>query len=92
MGSHALKHEPLDAYNLALTENLHPTGWVNPTPADRYNMVVIGAGTGSLAGWFAGGIDRMVIRSASIEKPSGDIVPLAVTRIPGLSVSGITAS
>ena len=34
MGSHALKHEPLDAYNLALTENLHPAGWVNPEPAD----------------------------------------------------------
>ena len=48
MGSHALKHEPLDAYNLALTENLHPPGWVNPTPADRYNMVVIGAGTAGL--------------------------------------------
>jgi pyruvate/2-oxoglutarate dehydrogenase complex dihydrolipoamide dehydrogenase (E3) component len=48
MGSHALKHEPLDAYNLALTENLHPSGWVNPTPADRYNMVVIGAGTAGL--------------------------------------------
>src|SRR5258708_27845779 len=48
MGSHALKHEPLDAYNLALTENLHTSGWVNPTPADRYNMVVIGAGTAGL--------------------------------------------
>ena len=48
MGSHALKHEPPDAYNLALTENLHPAGWVNPTPADRYNMVVIGAGTAGL--------------------------------------------
>src|SRR5258705_7596562 len=48
MGSHALKQEPLDAYNLALTENLHPSGWVNPTPADRYNMVVIGAGTAGL--------------------------------------------
>src|SRR6202795_4510980 len=48
MGSHALKHEPLDAYNLALTENLHPAGWANPTPADRYNMVVIGAGTAGL--------------------------------------------
>ena len=48
MGSHALKHEPLDAYNLALTENLHPVGWVNPAPADRYNLVVIGAGTAGL--------------------------------------------
>ena len=46
MGSHALKHEPLDAYNLALTENLHPAAWINPEPARRYNMVVIGAGPG----------------------------------------------
>ena len=45
MASHALKHAPLDAYNLALTENLYPAGWINPEPADRYNMVVIGAGT-----------------------------------------------
>jgi pyruvate/2-oxoglutarate dehydrogenase complex dihydrolipoamide dehydrogenase (E3) component len=48
MPSHALKHGPPDAYNLALTENLHPSGWANPTPADRYNMVVIGAGTAGL--------------------------------------------
>ena len=33
MASHALKHEPLDAYNLALTENLHPDGWINPDAA-----------------------------------------------------------
>ena len=48
MASHALKHEPLDTYNQALTENLHPAGWVNPEPAQRYNMVVIGAGTAGL--------------------------------------------
>src|SRR5271154_4701156 len=55
MGSHALKHEPLDAYNLALTENLHPAGWINPTPADRYNLVVIGAGTAGVGGGAGGG-------------------------------------
>ncbi len=48
MASHALKHEPLDAYNLALTENLHPAGWINPEPARRYNMVVIGSGPAGL--------------------------------------------
>jgi len=32
MASHALKHEPLDTYNLRLIENLHPSGWVNPEP------------------------------------------------------------
>jgi pyruvate/2-oxoglutarate dehydrogenase complex dihydrolipoamide dehydrogenase (E3) component len=48
MASHALKHEPLDTYNLRLTENLHPSGWVNPEPARRYNIVVLGAGTAGL--------------------------------------------
>jgi pyruvate/2-oxoglutarate dehydrogenase complex dihydrolipoamide dehydrogenase (E3) component len=31
-----------------LVENVHPPGWVNPTPAGRYNLVVIGAGTAGL--------------------------------------------
>ena len=29
-------------------ENLHPSGWRNPQPADRYNLVVIGAGPAGL--------------------------------------------
>ena len=48
MASHALKHEPLDEYNLRLIDNLHPSRWVNPEPAQRYNLVVIGAGTAGL--------------------------------------------
>jgi len=48
MASHALKHEPLDEYNRRLIENLHPPRWVNPEPARRYNLVVIGAGTAGL--------------------------------------------
>jgi pyruvate/2-oxoglutarate dehydrogenase complex dihydrolipoamide dehydrogenase (E3) component len=48
MASHALKHEPLDIYNSTLAENLHPSKWVNPEPAGRYNIVVIGAGTAGL--------------------------------------------
>jgi pyruvate/2-oxoglutarate dehydrogenase complex dihydrolipoamide dehydrogenase (E3) component len=39
---------PDDVYNRQLIENLHPTNWVNPTPAGRYNLVVIGAGTAGL--------------------------------------------
>ncbi len=34
--------------NRALVDNVHPAGWTNPVPADRYNMVVIGAGTAGL--------------------------------------------
>jgi pyruvate/2-oxoglutarate dehydrogenase complex dihydrolipoamide dehydrogenase (E3) component len=48
MPTHALAHAPLDEYNRALVENLHPSGWVNPQPAKRYNLVVIGAGTAGL--------------------------------------------
>ncbi|MGZ8463564.1 MAG: mercuric reductase, partial [Candidatus Deferrimicrobiaceae bacterium] len=31
-----------------LEENVHPLGYKNPVPADRYNLVVIGAGTAGL--------------------------------------------
>jgi pyruvate/2-oxoglutarate dehydrogenase complex dihydrolipoamide dehydrogenase (E3) component len=39
---------PNDEYNRTLVSNVHPSNWVNPEPAGRYNMVVIGAGTGGL--------------------------------------------
>jgi len=34
--------------NRQLSENVHPAKWVNPEPAGRYNLVVIGAGTAGL--------------------------------------------
>lgn len=40
--------EPWDSYNQTLVQNVHPPDWVNPTPAPRYNLVVIGAGTAGL--------------------------------------------
>lgn len=39
---------PLDEHNRKLRDNVHPPDWVNPTPAGRYNLVVIGAGTAGL--------------------------------------------
>jgi pyruvate/2-oxoglutarate dehydrogenase complex dihydrolipoamide dehydrogenase (E3) component len=39
---------PLDEFNNKLVANVHPTDWVNPEPAPRYNLVVIGAGTAGL--------------------------------------------
>src|SRR6266487_26431 len=39
---------PWDAHNQALVANVHPADWVNPKPAPRYNLVVIGAGTAGL--------------------------------------------
>ncbi|MEE2776508.1 MAG: mercuric reductase [Acidobacteriota bacterium] len=40
--------DPLDEHNRTLRDHVHPTDWTNPEPADRYHMVVIGAGTAGL--------------------------------------------
>ncbi len=46
--SHMIQLQPLDEHNRVLESNVHPPDWVNPTPAKRYNLVVIGAGTAGL--------------------------------------------
>jgi pyruvate/2-oxoglutarate dehydrogenase complex dihydrolipoamide dehydrogenase (E3) component len=37
-----------DEHDRRLIENCHPPRWVNPAPAAKYNLVVIGAGTAGL--------------------------------------------
>jgi pyruvate/2-oxoglutarate dehydrogenase complex dihydrolipoamide dehydrogenase (E3) component len=39
---------PDDDHNRVLLSNVHPPDWVNPEPASRYHLVVIGAGTAGL--------------------------------------------
>lgn len=39
---------PWDEHNRRLVSNVHPADWRNPTPAPRYNLVVVGAGTAGL--------------------------------------------
>ena len=39
---------PLDVHNIALLDFVHPKRWVNPSPKEVYNLVVIGAGAGGL--------------------------------------------
>lgn len=39
---------PYDAHNARLLANAHPSDWINPTPAERYNLAVIGGGTAGL--------------------------------------------
>src|SRR5439155_21350289 len=39
---------PDDMSNRALLESVHPPGWRNPPATERYNLVVVGAGTAGL--------------------------------------------
>ncbi len=40
--------QPWDEHNRRLHAQVHPADWVNPAPAPRYNLVVIGGGTAGL--------------------------------------------
>src|SRR5947209_5966361 len=57
---------PDDAHNQALVANAHPGNWVNPEPAPRYNLVVLGAGTAGLV--TAAGAAGLGARVALVEK------------------------
>ncbi len=57
---------PHDHFNSILEENVHPGEWVNPTPAGRYNLVVLGAGTAGLV--TAAGAAGLGARVALVEK------------------------
>ncbi|MDJ0737879.1 MAG: mercuric reductase [Nostocaceae cyanobacterium] len=39
---------PMDEHNQRLISYVHPPDWINPKPADCYDLVVIGAGTAGL--------------------------------------------
>src|SRR5207247_7699090 len=57
---------PADEHNRTLLQNVHPPGWINPEPAPRYNLVVIGAGTAGLVA--AAGSAGLGARVALVER------------------------
>lgn len=57
---------PWDDYNQRLVSNVHPPDWVNPNPAPRYNLVVIGGGTAGLV--TAAGAAGLGAKVALVEK------------------------
>jgi pyruvate/2-oxoglutarate dehydrogenase complex dihydrolipoamide dehydrogenase (E3) component len=57
---------PRDEHNLELLANVHPPDWVNPAPAPRYNLVVLGASTAGLVS--AAGAAGLGAKVALIER------------------------
>jgi len=57
---------PQDSYNADLVANVRPPGWINPEPAPRYNLVVIGGGTAGLVS--AAGAAGLGARVALVER------------------------
>jgi pyruvate/2-oxoglutarate dehydrogenase complex dihydrolipoamide dehydrogenase (E3) component/uncharacterized membrane protein YdjX (TVP38/TMEM64 family) len=55
-----------DPHDQQLVENCHPPRWINPTPAGKYNLVVLGAGTAGLVS--AAGAAGLGAKVALIER------------------------
>lgn len=55
-----------DPHNQTLLENCRPPRWTNPTPAKKYNLVVIGAGTAGLVS--AAGAAALGAKIALVER------------------------
>jgi pyruvate/2-oxoglutarate dehydrogenase complex dihydrolipoamide dehydrogenase (E3) component/uncharacterized membrane protein YdjX (TVP38/TMEM64 family) len=55
-----------DAYDKQLIENCRPPRWINPTPAQKYNLAVIGGGTAGLVS--AAGAAGLGAKVALIER------------------------
>ncbi len=55
-----------DPHNLAMLANVHPSAYVNPKPAAKYNLAVIGAGPAGLVA--AAGAASLGAKVALVEK------------------------
>ncbi len=58
--------QPWDEHNQKLRDHTHPADWVNPEPATKYNLVVLGGGTAGLV--TAAGAAGLGARVALVEK------------------------
>lgn len=55
-----------DVHDRQLIENCHPPNWINPKPAVKYNLVILGAGTAGLVS--AAGAAGLGAKVALIER------------------------
>jgi pyruvate/2-oxoglutarate dehydrogenase complex dihydrolipoamide dehydrogenase (E3) component len=79
---------PDDVHNQKLIANVHPLDWQNPTPAPKYNLVVIGGGTAGLV--TAAGAAGLGAKVALIERNllGGDCLNVGCVPSKGIISSG----
>ena len=73
-----------DVHDRKLIENCHPSGWTNPSPSGKYNLVVVGAGTAGLVS--AAGAAGLGAKVALIERSlmGGDCLNVGCVPSKGL--------
>src|SRR5437764_12823764 len=83
---------PNDVHNQRLVEQVHPPHWINPEPAPRYNLVVIGAGTAGLI--TAAGSAGLGARVALVERAflGGDCLNFGCVPSKGLLAASRVAA
>ena len=83
---------PNDEFNQELVRQVRPPEWVNPDPAARYNLVVIGAGTAGLVA--AAGAAGMGAKVALIERDllGGDCLNVGCVPSKALIAAGRAAA
>lgn len=82
---------PRDEHSVRLEANVHPPDWVNPTPQDRYHLVVIGAGTAGLVA--AAGAAGLGAKVALVERDlmGGDCLNVGCVPSKGVISAGRAA-
>lgn len=89
---HASPFVPDSPDNRRLRSHVFPDGWRNPEPADRYNLVVLGAGSGGLV--TAAGAAGLGARVALIERTAlgGDCLNFGCVPSKALLAAARTAA
>ena len=84
--------QPDDEHNRKLAANVCPSDWVNPEPASRYNLVVIGAGTAGLV--TAAGAAKLGAKVALVERGllGGDCLNVGCVPSKGMISAGRIAA
>ena len=83
--------QPNDEFNTILEKNVRPPDWQNPTPEEKYNLVVIGAGTAGLVA--AAGAAGLGAKVALIERNlmGGDCLNVGCVPSKGIIRAGRAA-